>query len=102
MVLRKWNGSSYGVDIAPTYVNFGSATIGASTASYPVTKMGYGRYIFEVSINDNSSNTGTGSSLLYLDEPEIIISTGAIDIGFLDASGVNFSGQELTITVNTV
>ncbi len=54
------------------------------------------------SIADTVGNVATYTRIFFADEIEIMINTGAIDIGAVMVGNMQFSSQELIITVKTV
>lgn len=102
ITVNKWNWSSWWVDISATALNLWSKTVTATQASFPTNDLDYGRYRFNFSIDDNDWNTWNSSIELYFDKPEIIINTSELDLWNISDNGLNFSNDEIIITVNTV
>ncbi len=101
IALYKWNGSIWWPDISATGLNLGSKTITSSTATYPTNNLDFWKYRYDFSISDNSGNTSSTGAVFYIDIPEFIISTGSIDIGWVNNLSPNFSNT-VTVTVKTV
>ena len=100
--LYKWDGSSWGSDIATTWLSLGSKTITTTTATYPTNSLDFGKYRYDFIISDNDGNTSTSSwAVFYIDEPEFIIGSSSIDIGNVNSFWNNFS-DSITITVKTI
>ena len=100
--LYKWDWSSWGSDIATTWLSLGSKTVTTTTATYPTNSLDFGKYRYDFIISDNDGNTSTSSwAVFYIDEPEFIVGSGSIDIGNVDSFSNNFS-DTVTITVRTV
>ena len=78
MELYKWNGVSWGSNIAGTGLN--TPTITTSTATYPMNTLSFGKYLYAFEISDNVGNTSIAGNIFYIDEPEFMIGTGSIDI----------------------
>lgn len=102
ITLQKWNGSSWWPDISATWLNLWSKVITATSASYPTNNLGFWKYLYTFQISDNSSNSSSTWAVFYIDIPEITVSTGSFDIGNLSGTGLNFSSDEIIITVKTV
>nr|MDD3720651.1 hypothetical protein [Candidatus Gracilibacteria bacterium] len=100
--LYKWNGTSWGTDISATGINLAGKTVTPTQAIYPTNNLTYGKYMYNFQISDNSANSSSTGAVFYVDEPEIIISTGTLNMGVLSGTGLNFSGDEIIITINTV
>ena len=101
IILQKWDGVSvWWSDISGTYISW--STITTTWATYSVIWLPYGKYRNTFSIDDNNINNTTVSTIFYIDEPELIISTGSIDIGSLSLNTQKISTDELMLTVKTV
>jgi hypothetical protein len=100
--VNKWNWSSWWVDISATALNLGSKTITATQATYSTDNLDYGRYRFNFSIDDNDWNTWSSTLELYFDQPSITIWTGGLDIWNITNNWLNFSDNEIIITVQTL
>lgn len=57
MELYKWNGSSWGANIAPG--NIGIPSISTTQASYPTLDLDFGKYLFAFQISDNAGNSSS-------------------------------------------
>lgn len=102
LTLSKWNGSTWGSDIAASYVNFAGTTVTQSGANFPVANLPYGKYKATYGIGDNFGNMASQDIIFYVDQVEFNISTGSIDIGTLPFGSQQFSSWELLLTVKTV
>ncbi|QFR39336.1 hypothetical protein A9Q91_03825 [Candidatus Gracilibacteria bacterium 28_42_T64] len=100
--LNKWNGSSWGADISATGFNLGSKVVTATSATYPTNDLSFGKYRYSFQIFDNNGNSATTGAVFYIDIPELIVSTGSLDAGTLPSGGLNFSTDEIIITVRTL
>ena len=100
--LYKWNGSTWWSDIASSGFDLTSKTITATQASYPTDDLSFWKYRYDFSIDDNASNSSSTGAVFYIDEPELIISTGSLDIWELEAWSAVFSALAFSITVKTV
>ena len=76
-------------------------TITNSWASYPTLDLDYWKYKTTFSIDDLNWNTTSTWYTLYIDKPEIIISTWATNIWELNDTTNTFS-KNITITVKTI
>lgn len=101
MQLYKWNGTAWGADISATWLNLWWKTITSTSASYPTSNLSYGKYLYAFQISDNDGNSSSTGAVFYIDEPELIVSTGSIDIGNINNLIESFS-DTVTITVRTV
>lgn len=50
--LYKWNGTSWGTNIAGG--GFSASTITTSSATYPTNNLDFGKYLYAFQISDNS------------------------------------------------
>ncbi|MCP4523238.1 MAG: cadherin repeat domain-containing protein, partial [Candidatus Gracilibacteria bacterium] len=100
--LYKWNGTSWGGDISSTGLDLGGKIITNNQASYSMNNLDFGKYRYDFSISDTNGNTSTVSREFYIDIPQISVSTGSLDIGDISAGGLQFSNNEIQITVETV
>ncbi|NVP17546.1 cellulose binding domain-containing protein [Candidatus Gracilibacteria bacterium] len=98
--LRKWNGSSWGPNIASSFINSNTANL--TTANYNLNALGYGRYKIYFYIQDNAGNGNFREREFYIDEPELNVSTGNINIGNISTPGVNNFSPNVILTVRTV
>ncbi len=99
--LSKWDGTTWGADIAGTYINFSGSTVGTWSANYPTLDIPYGKYEMYFSIDDLNGNSTSTGVVFYVDEPEFIVSDPIIDIGEINDSTATFS-DTVTLTVKTV
>lgn len=101
VTLEKWNNNTglWGADIASTYT---SKTTTATSSLVQISNLSYGKYRMTFSIADTVGNVATYTRIFFADEIEIMINTGAIDIGAVMVGNMQFSSQELIITVKTV
>ncbi|MFA5917022.1 MAG: hypothetical protein WC850_02170 [Candidatus Gracilibacteria bacterium] len=102
MALYKWDGASWGSDISSTGLNLAGKTITTTSATYPTNNLVFGKYMYNFQISDNYTNSSSTGVVFYIDQPEIIVSTGSFDIGTLTGTGLNFSTNEIIVTVKTV
>ncbi|NDK07807.1 hypothetical protein EOM39_01005 [Candidatus Gracilibacteria bacterium] len=103
VALYKWNGTVWGSDISATGLNLASKTVSETQATYPTNNLSYGKYNFTFQISDNYTNSSSTGTIFYIDEPEIIISTGSFDLGDLSYNdGLSFSDNEIIATIRTV
>jgi len=101
IILQKWNSIwlNYDPDISSTYLS--SSIITSGTGSFDYSGVLYGKYRATFEISDNAWNTSSQSVEFYIDEVEMIVSTGSLDMWSIDSSGPYFS-DELTVTVRTL
>jgi hypothetical protein len=98
--LQKWDGvSAFGPDIS--WTSIGAGTVWTGSASYPTLGLVFGKYRYTFSIDDIAWNTATVERDFYIDEPELIVGSGSIDIGDVNHLWVNFS-DTVTVQVLTV
>ncbi len=76
-------------------------TITDTWATYPTYDLNYGKYEIVFQIDDKNWNSTSTWYILYIDKPEIIISTWSIDIWELNDSTNTFA-QNIIITVKTI
>jgi hypothetical protein len=100
--LYKWNGSSWGSNIASSYVDFAGKAISTTKATYKVNNLPYGKYKADFSIADNANNTVNKSIVFYVDNIEFSIDREKIDIWNLMPNTKQFYSSEVTLTVKTV
>ncbi len=100
-VLQKWNSgiSNWGPDISGSFIT--SSSISTSSGTFDVTGLDFGRYQATLSISDYAGNSTSQVIEFYVDDVELTLSTGALDIGWLQ-NGLNWFSNELEITVRTV
>lgn len=79
-VLEKWNGTSWS---GVTAGNINSSGATPSQADYMTNTLSYGKYRSIFSISDTTGNTASRASIFYVDQFQMNISTGSIDIGTL-------------------
>ena len=99
--LYKWDGTTWWDDIAHTYIDFWNKVFWTGSASYPTLDIPYGKYRADFDVSDLNGNTTSTGVIFYVDEPEFMISTGSIDIGYVDHLNNAFS-DEVMVTVKTV
>lgn len=100
ITLQKWDGiSAYWADISGTYIS--SSNISSWTGSFDYSWVPYGKYRLNFEIADNAWNTSSQEIIFYIDEIEMIVSTGSLDLWTLGEVSNSFS-DELTVTVHTV
>jgi hypothetical protein len=80
----------------------GSKNITSTTATYPTNNLSFGKYRYNFQISDNNSNSSSSWAVFYIDEPELIVSTGSLNIWTLPTGVLDFSTAEITVTVKTV
>lgn len=98
--LQKWDGiSAWWTDISGTSI--GTPTVWTGSATYPTTNLSFWKYRYTFSIDDNAGNTSTVARDFYIDEPELIIGSGAIDMWEINHLWTNFS-DTVTLEVRTV
>jgi hypothetical protein len=98
--LQKWDGvSAWWPDISGTAI--GAAAVGTSSASYNTNNLSFWKYRYTFSIDDNVWNTASVERDFYIDQPELIVGSGSIDIGYLN-DVINTFSDTVTITVLTV
>ena len=102
ITVNKWNWSSWWGDISATTLNLWSKTVTATQARYSTNNIDYGRYRFNFSIDDNDGNTWNTTLELYFDRPTININADELDLWNLNDWSLEFSNDEIIITVNTV
>ena len=101
--LFKWDWvSSWWPDISTTGLNLWSKTITSSQATYSTNNLSFWKYRYDFSIDDINTNTSSTWAVFYIDEPELIISTGSINLWSLTWETLDFSNDEITITVKTI
>ncbi|NVP17437.1 hypothetical protein HUU51_01845 [Candidatus Gracilibacteria bacterium] len=94
--LFRWNGTSWGSDISPTYLS--SSSINSLNSNFSLVGLPYGRYNYIFTIDDNNGNTGTISKIFYMDEPSFNVSTS----NYNSNVGTTYGIDEIIITVRTV
>ena len=102
LTLQKWNGASYGADIAGTYVNFWTSVINTTSAVFPVSWLPYGKYKWVYSIEDTFWNIASQDIFFYVDQIEFTINQPSVNIGNLETGVTLFSTDEIIVTVKTV
>lgn len=100
IILNKWDGvSAWWPDISGTWLN--SPTIGTWSTTYTTNNLAFWKYKYTFSIDDSAGNTGGGERTFYIDEPELVIGSGSIYLGYVDNFGADFS-DTVTLIVRTV
>lgn len=100
LIIRKWDGSSYGADIKSTAVL--SQNVTSTNATYTLDNLDFGKYRAEFAISDTAWNTVNKTIVFYIDKFEFSIVNNDIEIGQLDHTADVISQEEVTITVKTV
>jgi hypothetical protein len=97
IILEKWDWISYNL------INwFWTWTITETLATYPTNNLSFWKYKASFNISDNYWNiSNTKELVFYIDNPQMIISTGSIDIWNVNDQTNTFA-QDITITVKTV
>ena len=70
-------------------------------ASYPTLNLNYWKYLVWFTISDNNWNLTSTWYTLYIDKPEMIISTWSVNIWTINDQTNTFA-QDITITVKTI
>lgn len=99
--LYKWGGSSWGNNIADQYIDFVNTDFGTGSVTYPTLNIPYWKYRMDFYVNDLNGNTSSTWAIFYIDEPEIIVWSWAIDVGTINHLTNTFS-DTLSIEVLTV
>lgn len=101
IVLQKWNSvwATYWPDISSSYL--ASSSITTWTGTFDYTAVPYGKYRATFQIADIAGNSTNQSVEFYIDEIEMIVSTGSLDMWNIDSFSSYFS-DELVVTVRTV
>lgn len=102
MALYKWDWTAWGADISATWLNLGWKTIWQTQSSYPTNNLVFWKYRYDFQITDNYFNSSSTWAVFYIDEPEIIISTGAFNLWNITWSWLKFSSDEIIATIKTV
>lgn len=90
MELYKWNGTTWGTNIAGTGLT--TPTITATGATYPTNNLLFGKYLYVFQIADNAGNNSTATgATFYIDTPEFIVGSGSINIGDINDTTNTFS-----------
>lgn len=100
--LFKYNGVSWGSDIASTYVNFSWSTLSQTQAIYPVENLPYGKYKAVVSVADRAGNILNQEIVFYVDKFEVTLNQTSFDIGTLDALAPKYGSWEVVVTIKTL
>nr|MDD3720335.1 delta-60 repeat domain-containing protein [Candidatus Gracilibacteria bacterium] len=98
--LLKWASGSFSQN-SNNYINTGSQSVTQTQAIYPISSLPYGKYQANFTLKDLAGNTTNTGIIFYVDELEMIISTGSIDIGNISYDSKKFS-PEVTVTIKTV
>ncbi len=99
--LYKWNGTSWGSNIAPSHINFSGKTITKNKATYPVNWLGYGKYKFVFNIDNFEGNVWIYETIFFVDRPSYTIEKDENFIGILSNITKIFSPEEI-VTVKTI
>jgi hypothetical protein len=102
IALYQWNGVAWWSDISATWLNLWSKVITTTSATYPTNNLAYWKYKYDFQISDIVTNSSSTWAVFYIDEPEIIVSSGSLDIWDVNNGVTKFSSGELTVTVKTV
>ncbi len=101
--LYKWDWvSSWGSDISASWLNLAWKIITTTSATYPTNNLVFWKYRYDFQISDNSWNSSSTWAVFYIDQPEIIVSTWSFNVWTLSWTWLNFSSNEITITIKTV
>lgn len=92
--LERWNGSAW---VAAGTI---TPTTGSVTTLH-TTVPSYGKYRTTMTLEDTSTNSSTAQYIFYVDEPSVVFSAGAVDIGTLSTSAI-VASTPITITIHTV
>lgn len=98
--LERWNGTARWSDIFLWFTT--GNTITATNATYNISALWFWKYKLYFYIEDSIGNWDFREVIFYTDEPELIISTGSLDIWALTPGSNSFSISDFTITVKTV
>jgi len=97
--LYKWDyWNSNWNDITSNITNSWATT---SSAYFTTSNLNYWKYKYDFSIKDNAWNQSNKSIEFYIDKPQLIISTGSINIWKLNDTNNTF-WDTLTVTVKTI
>lgn len=100
--LYKWDWvSSWGSDISATWLNL-PWTITTTTGTYTTNNLSFWKYRYDFQISDNNWNSSSTWAVFYIDEPEIIVSTWSFNAWTITWTWLNFSSDEIIITIKTV
>lgn len=102
VILQKWSGSTRWGDIATWIVDFSNKVLTDTWWTYPLLWLSYWKYQVTYSIRDMAWNTGTWMSTFYIDEPEINISTGNLNVWVIPYNTTVTSLWDITVTIKTV
>ena len=97
LVLEKWNWSSWIVD-----TNISQTSITTILAIYDTSNLIFWKYRTTFNISDIALNTSIDFvTIFYIDEPDMVISTGSTDIWTLNSISNTFA-PDIIITVKTI
>ena len=102
IALYKWDWVSWWANISTTWLNLTWKTITATVATYPTNNLVFWKYMYNFQISDNSGNSASTWAVFYIDQPEIIVSTWSFNIWTLTWTWLNFSTNEIIVTIKTV
>ena len=97
ITLEKWNWTSWVVNS-----NISNTSTTTTKAIYSISNLNFWKYRTTFNISDNVWNISSDYiTTFYIDEPELIISTGSINIWELNNT-TNTFGDTITVTVKTI
>ncbi|MDQ7008832.1 MAG: LamG-like jellyroll fold domain-containing protein, partial [Candidatus Gracilibacteria bacterium] len=97
MTFEKWDGTNW-----ISNANISNTSTTTTQAIYATNNLAFGKYRITFNISDNAGNTSLNSEIIfYIDIPELIISTGSVNIGELNDT-TNTFGNTITIIVKTI
>lgn len=99
IVIQKWLWASWGIDLSNTIISWSIATWTSTTFQTDFTS--YGKYQIIFTVSDYVWNTQTETHILYIDEPEFIVSTPEVDMWILNNLNESHS-PSFTVTVKTL
>lgn len=100
LALQKNDGSGNFNAVTATGIASSGAT--SSTATYTLAGLPSGNYRAIFTIADAAGNTTQQSSIFYVDNFRVTVSTGSLSIGTMSTGSVVWGSQNVTVTVQTV
>jgi hypothetical protein len=97
--IYKWNWSIWWSDLSGSLISW--STIWTWSSIFTWSNLAFGKYKTTLILADNIWNTGAYDNVFYIDEVEMIVSTGTIDIWDISYDTKKFS-PEVIITIKTV
>ncbi|MDQ7022417.1 MAG: LamG-like jellyroll fold domain-containing protein [Candidatus Gracilibacteria bacterium] len=89
MTFGKWDGTNW-----ISNANISNTSTTTTQAIYATNNLAFGKYRITFNISDNAGNTSLNSEIIfYIDIPELIISTGSVNIGELNDTTNTFEIQ---------